>query len=97
LVLRRPKASENIRTDQELSHQAHEAINDDLVGDVIIPPTEGNLILFPPWVEHGVPLAEEQEEIIDNSFIDLPRVSFAFNVTSGMVLGKDPWTVTRIH
>lgn len=88
LVLRRPKANENQQTKND--------DYDDQVSDVIISPAEGNLILFPPWVEHGVPLAAEQQDKVEDSSINHPRVSFAFNVTGAVVLGNDPWSVTRL-
>ena len=62
--------------------------------DVILPPEEGDLVLFPPWVKHCVPLASEQQHIDSHN---LPRVSFAFNVAGAFVLGNDPWNVTRLQ
>lgn len=88
LVLRRPKA-DDAQMDESQSKTMEE------VSDVVLSPKEGNLVLFPPWVEHGVPpIAEEQQNNIDSN--NLPRVSFAFNVTGAFVLGNDPWNVTRI-
>eukprot|EP00532_Pseudo-nitzschia_australis_P001072 CAMPEP_0168182940 /NCGR_PEP_ID=MMETSP0139_2-20121125/12171_1 /TAXON_ID=44445 /ORGANISM="Pseudo-nitzschia australis, Strain 10249 10 AB" /LENGTH=315 /DNA_ID=CAMNT_0008103923 /DNA_START=146 /DNA_END=1090 /DNA_ORIENTATION=- len=95
LVLRKPKANLNHRIDEELPQLAQQTKNDDdddgQVSDVIISPAEGNLVLFPPWVEHGVPLAGEQQDEYEDSSINDPRVSFAFNVTGAVVLGNDPW------
>ena len=54
--------------------------------DFLIEPSEGKLVLFPPWLLHGVPLSS-----IESS--DFPRVSFAFNV-NGAYAG-DPWDITR--
>lgn len=70
------------------------SIDVDLLSDVVLPPSEGNLVLFPPWVEHGVPLAEEQPKL---DFDHFPRVSYAFNVTAPIALSDDPWNVTRIQ
>ena len=86
LVLRRPKADET-RMDEAQTQ------SDDISDDAVISPTEGHLILFPPWVEHGVPFPEEQHNVDSNN---LPRVSFAFNVTGAFTLGSDPWNITRL-
>ena len=88
LVLRRPRTDES-RGDEP---QPEATMNDN--SDAVLAPTEGDLILFPPWVEHGVPLAEAQENK-NNSYNNLPRVSFAFNVTGAFAFGDDPWNVTR--
>ena len=86
LVLRRPKPDET-RTDEVQTMQTEEKT------DVILSPEEGNLVLFPPWVEHGVPVAKEQQVDVSNN---LSRVSFAFNVTGALALGNDPWNITRV-
>lgn len=78
LVLRKPTTysrDENAQVDQ---------------GDVVIHPKEGNLILFPPWLEHGVP-AKEQSGNTDTS--NQPRVSFAFNLIGRMATIGNPWDV----
>ncbi len=67
------------------------------MSDAFHAPTDGDLVLFPPWVEHGVPLADEQQDHAINSTSSLARVSFAFNVTGALALGNDPWNVTRIQ
>ena len=54
--------------------------------DVILQPTEGQLVIFPPWLIHGVPLPTNGS--------NTPRVSFAFNLNGAYALG-DPWDVTR--
>lgn len=87
LFLRKPKADDT-RVDGSQSQTSDE------VSDVIHVPMEGDLVLFPPWVEHGVPVAEEQAHIDSSS---LTRVSFAFNVTGAFALGNEPWNVTRIQ
>lgn len=55
---------------------------------VVVSPQAGQLIIFPPWLWHGVPLAEDS-----NMSPQQPRVSFAFNL-SGPYAG-DPWEITR--
>lgn len=60
--------------------------DDDDNNVVTIQPKEGQLILFPPWVLHGVPPSSDSPEE--------PRVSFAFNL-SGPYVG-DAWDVTRV-
>lgn len=62
--------------------------NDDDDDVVTIHPREGQLILFPPWVPHGVPPSSS------DSRLEQPRVSFAFNL-SGPFIG-DAWDVTRV-
>lgn len=59
--------------------------SDDEVDLHVIEPVEGQLIVFPPWLLHGVPEAKRPP--------DSPRVSFAFNL-SGPIIG-DPWDITR--
>ncbi len=83
MVLRKPKV-EGTGVDESLCN------NDE---DVVHAPKDGDLVLFPPWVEHGVPLADEPAG--DSS--SLARVSFAFNVTGALTLGNDPWNVTRMR
>jgi hypothetical protein len=65
------------------------------VGDVVISPRAGELVLFPPWLVHGVPMAAAAEAT--DASIHQPRVSYAFNVTGGMgaYAWGDPWDVTR--
>jgi len=62
-------------------------------GDVVIHPEEGQLILFPPWVSHGVPLVHEDSEMLDEN--NTSRVSWAFNLTGRLASIGDPWSVTR--
>ena len=87
LVLRKPKA-ENGQVEESQQKPFEE------ISDVVHAPTEGDLVLFPPWVEHGVPVAEAQENIESSN---VARVSFAFNVTGAFALGNDPWNVTRLR
>ncbi len=60
--------------------------NHDANNIVVIKPKEGQMILFPPWLLHGVPKVELKAEE--------PRVSFAFNVGGAYAAG-DPWKVTQ--
>jgi hypothetical protein len=64
--------------------------------DVIIHPRNGQLILFPPWLKHGVPMATNGQQFpggeLDPS---LPRVSWAFNLTARLAYIGDAWDVTR--
>ena len=85
LVLRKPNHEDTQTEEPQIDEPS----------DVVLAPTEGDLVLFPPWVEHGVPLAEEQQQQHTDS-VNLPRVSFAFNVTGALALGNDPWNVTRL-
>lgn len=62
-----------------------ECKNDEVDHQVILP-VEGQMILFPPWLLHGVPRAIRTT--------NAPRVSFAFNLSGPIVLG-DPWDLTR--
>jgi len=59
--------------------------------DVIIQPNNGQLILFPPWLKHGVPMTTNGQKI-DPS---LARVSWAFNLTARLAYIGDAWDVTR--
>ena len=56
---------------------------------VLFFPSEGHVILFPPWLPHGVPTAAAKEDSCCLS----PRVSFAFNLTGAHP--GDPWHVAR--
>ena len=64
-----------------------QSITMDQISDVVLSPKEGDLVLFPPWLEHSVPLAEEQQNTDSNNLL---RVLFAFNVTGAFLLGNDP-------
>ena len=55
--------------------------------EIVVQPSEGKLVLFPPWQLHGVPPSTLVSETSDS-----PRVSFAFNVNGTL---SDPWDVTR--
>ena len=58
---------------------------------IIMNPKEGQVIIFPPWLLHGVPNVETDS---DESNFQEPRVSFAFNL-SGAYAGGDPWSLTQ--
>ncbi len=78
LVLHRP-------SDLDSNHKGRA---DDLEREKILQPIEGQVIIFPPWLLHGVPS-------IDNT-VDTgqARVSFAFNL-KGIFGGGEPWELTR--
>jgi hypothetical protein len=63
--------------------------------DVIIHPNDGQLILFPPWLKHGVPLATNGQQPGGELDHSLPRVSWAFNLTARLAYIGDAWDVTR--
>ena len=80
--------------------------DDDDQGDkVMIHPEEGQVILFPPWLVHGVPpptsklISDSNDNNEANNDNESPaRVSFAFNV-AGIgynALLNDPWEVTKL-
>ena len=54
--------------------------------EVAIHPTEGQLVLFPPWVLHGVPPSTEADG-------ERPRVSWAFNLAARRA-DIDAWSIT---
>ena len=78
LVLKRPSSKDDVmgRIDE--------------AEDVVINPEEGKLILFPPWVLHGVPKVNN----MDQHDTEIARVSWAFNL-NGRLASMDPWGVTR--
>jgi uncharacterized protein (TIGR02466 family) len=55
---------------------------------VLLHPKEGDLVLFPPWLEHGVPNTKP-----DSS--DRPRVSWPFNLNARLATIGSPWDITR--
>lgn len=61
--------------------------------EVMIHPNNGQLVLFPSWLIHGVPLAKEQNEEPPSS--SLPRVSWAFNLNARLAYVGNAWDVTR--
>ena len=84
LVLRRPMLNRDGKEEEEDELKVKE-------DDVIIHPKTGLLILFPPWLKHGVPMATNGQKI-DPS---LPRVSWAFNLTARLAYIGDAWDVSR--
>ncbi len=92
LVLRRPLLDSDKNLYCETQH------NDDDDGgerddDEVIHPNNGQLVLFPSWLSHGVPLAEEQH--YEESSSSLPRVSWAFNLNARLAYVGNAWDVTR--
>ena len=77
LVLRRPLVTSSGCIDAIMSQD-----------DVMIEPLEGMLVLFPPWLEHGVPEAT-------NSLHNKPRVSWPFNLNARLASIGNFWDVTR--
>jgi hypothetical protein len=75
LVLQRPTEYDEIYTSGEDDGESYE-----------ISPQPGQLVLFPPWLWHGVPP-------VSSNCSEEPRVSFAFNL-SGPYRG-DPWKITK--
>jgi len=51
---------------------------------VTIYPKEGQVIIFPPWLLHGVPMSENEN--------NPSRVSYAFNLSGAYA---DPWGLTK--
>jgi uncharacterized protein (TIGR02466 family) len=77
LVLRRPNG-------RNLAENSIEITGDDQV----LHPEEGNLVLFPPWLEHGVPYAAGEAN-------DKPRVSWPFNLNARLATIGNPWDITQ--
>jgi len=77
LILKRPNSIMDKQT----------AIDDESYRDddeeIIIHPKEGQFVLFPPWLCHGVPKTNEEH--------NTARVSWAFNLNGRIV---DPWSIT---
>ncbi len=90
LVLRRPILNRDGRHNSE--EEEDEEVKDE---DVIIHPNNGQLILFPPWLKHGVPMATYGQQIGRELEPSLPRVSWAFNLTARLAYIGDAWDVTR--
>ena len=82
LVLRRPKNSTTSSTNGD---------DEQFPPYVVLSPTEGDLVLFPPWLEHGVPMvSSEEQQAATTKTNHLPRVSFAFNATGAFAsLGNE--------
>jgi len=78
LILKRPNSIMDKQT----------AIDDESYRDddeeIIIHPKEGQFVLFPPWLCHGVPKTNEEH--------NTARVSWAFNLNGRIV---DPWSITH--
>jgi uncharacterized protein (TIGR02466 family) len=63
--------------------------------DAVLHPINGQLVLFPPWLKHGVPLAKELKREESSASSTLPRVSWAFNLTARLAHIGNAWDVTR--
>ena len=94
LVLKRPSGGGMLDTNDEQSCYADSDGDSNKKEDVVIHPKEGLLCLFPPWLSHGVPLVNEVEHNSELSNNNLPRVSWAFNLTGRLASIGDPWSVT---
>lgn len=91
LVLRRPNSGDEassangIIEKESRNHNpvvaldGFEQLNDQ--GDLVFRPSEGSLIIFPPWLYHGVPSVEGNVNNSNPTNESGERVSFAFNVT----------------
>ena len=88
LVLRRPL----LDSVNDLNYNA-QTIDDGVVereDDKEIHPSNGQLVLFPPWLSHGVPQQRDESSNL------LPRVSWAFNLNARLAyVGGNAWDVTR--
>lgn len=92
LVLRRPL----LDCGNNLDYNAQN-IDDGVVerdDDKEIHPRNGQLVLFPPWLQHGVPLAKGPQQCDESSNL-LPRVSWAFNLNARLAYVGNAWDVTR--
>lgn len=88
LVLHRPTRRLN---EFEKNDYGDRENNDD--DKFVVHGKEGEVILFPPWLLHGVPPSKRYVDTNTSSSSLQPRVSFAFNV-SGYSL-RDPWEITK--
>lgn len=89
LLFKKPTELDSISNNYTLEEQeGWEQINEDTV---VFYPKEGQIILFPPWLYHGVPIADNH-----NANNNDARISFAFNVT-GPFGGGNPFDVTRMY
>ncbi|KAL7479127.1 hypothetical protein ACHAW6_004869 [Cyclotella cf. meneghiniana] len=95
LVLRKPHLDKTLNDDQEAENPKIEDIEANHKDHVAIHPKEGDLILFPPWLKHGVPRANKLDGQVEALSPDKSRVSWAFNLTGRLVDMGDPWNVTR--
>jgi len=92
LVLKRPllDGGSNLEFAQNANNNDDAMERDD---DEVIHPSNGQLVLFPPWLNHGVPLAKEQQ--CNESSASFPRVSWAFNLNARLAYVGNAWDVTR--
>ena len=80
LILKRP----NSIIDKQTTNEESDGDDDE---EIIIHPKEGQFVLFPPWLYHGVPKVNRKENNTEKA-----RVSWAFNLNGRIV---DPWSITR--
>ena len=80
LILKRP----NSNLDNQTANKSDYRDDDE---EFIIHPEEGQFVLFPPWLYHGVLKVNGKENNTEQA-----RVSFAFNLNGRIV---DPWSITR--
>jgi hypothetical protein len=95
LVLRKPHLDQTLNDDEEADNRKVEDIETNHKDHVAIHPNEGDLILFPPWLKHCVPLANKLHGQVEAVSCDKSRVSWAFNLTARLVNMGDPWDITR--
>ena len=94
LVLRSPLTDDGAINRDQIINDANKLDDDDgeRDDDEIIHPKAGQLVLFPPWLRHGVPLVKEQQ--LNQSSVCLPRVSWAFNLNVRSAYIGNAWDVT---
>mmetsp|Transcript_19709 Transcript_19709/g.28076 ORF Transcript_19709/g.28076 Transcript_19709/m.28076 type:complete len:310 (+) Transcript_19709:172-1101(+) len=92
LVLRRPllDGDDNVNCEPHYNNNYDGGERDD---DEVIHPNNGQLVIFPSWLSHGVPLEKEQH--YEEPPPSLPRVSWAFNLNARLVYVGNAWDVTR--
>mmetsp|Transcript_12437 Transcript_12437/g.26468 ORF Transcript_12437/g.26468 Transcript_12437/m.26468 type:complete len:316 (-) Transcript_12437:16-963(-) len=96
LILKKPSGGNTF----DAINSDHQRYNSEQDGDgiekedVIIHPKEGQLVLFPPWLSHGVPMVNEAKQNAERLDNNLPRVSWAFNLTGRFASIGDPWSAT---
>ncbi|KAL3782391.1 hypothetical protein HJC23_005439 [Cyclotella cryptica] len=95
LVLRKPLLDGAPNDDEEADNESKNEMEANHKDDVVIHPKEGDLIVFPPWLKHGVPLANEARRKDEAVASDKSRVSWAFNLTARLANIGNPWDITR--
>jgi len=82
LEFHNPRTSHSQNTKNPISHDEN--------NQHYIYPKVGQLVIFPPWLLHGVPKRHKDTK----QQKDDARISFAFNLSGGFL--GEPWSVTRI-